>query len=158
MSLSELQEMVMDREAWRAVIHGVTKSRNRLSNWTELNWTEKCIFLSPSRSDSRSYQILYLVKFGSSNGRVAYSGLSSVQFSCWVLSNFLWTPWTAEHQVFLSIIKFQSESCPSIQWCHPTISSSVILFSSSLQSCPSSGSFLMSQFFTSDGQSIGVQL
>ena len=39
-SLSELQELVMDREAWRSVIHGVTKSRTRLSNWTELNWTE----------------------------------------------------------------------------------------------------------------------
>ena len=37
-SLSELREMVMDREAWRAVIHGVTKSRTRLSDWTELNW------------------------------------------------------------------------------------------------------------------------
>ena len=38
-SLSELQELVMDREAWRAVIHGVTKSRTPLSNWTELNWS-----------------------------------------------------------------------------------------------------------------------
>ena len=38
MSLSELWEMVMDREAWYAAIHGVTKSRTRLSNWTELNW------------------------------------------------------------------------------------------------------------------------
>ena len=37
-SLSELREMVMDREAWCAAIHGVTKSRTRLSNWTELNW------------------------------------------------------------------------------------------------------------------------
>ena len=37
-SLSELWEMVMDREAWCAPIHGVTKSRTRLSNWTELNW------------------------------------------------------------------------------------------------------------------------
>ena len=40
MSLSELWEMVMDREAWRAAIHGVTKSRTWLSDWTELNWTE----------------------------------------------------------------------------------------------------------------------
>ena len=39
MSLSRLQELVMDKEAWRAVIHGVTKSRTWLSNWTELNWT-----------------------------------------------------------------------------------------------------------------------
>ena len=38
MSLSELREMVMDREAWSAAIHGVAKSRTRLSDWTELNW------------------------------------------------------------------------------------------------------------------------
>ena len=37
MSLSELQELVMDREAWRAAIHGVAKGRTRLSDWTELN-------------------------------------------------------------------------------------------------------------------------
>ena len=38
-NLSELREFVMDREAWRAAIHGVAKSQTRLSNWTELNWT-----------------------------------------------------------------------------------------------------------------------
>ena len=43
MSLSELWELVMDREAWRAVIHGVTKSRTRLRDWSELNWTESMI-------------------------------------------------------------------------------------------------------------------
>ena len=49
-----------------------------------------------------------------------------------------------------------SDLYPSSWWCHPTISSSVIPFSSCLQSLLASGSFLVSQFFTSDGQSIGV--
>ena len=40
MSLSKLRELVMDTEAWHAAIHGVTKNRTRLSDWTELNWTE----------------------------------------------------------------------------------------------------------------------
>ena len=47
-------------------------------------------------------------------------------------------------------------SCPLSRWCHPTISSSVVPFSSCLQSFPALGSFNMSQLFTSDGQSTGV--
>ena len=49
-----------------------------------------------------------------------------------------------------------SNSCPSSWWCHPTISSFVVPFSSHLQSFPASGSFPVSQFFTSGGQSIGA--
>ena len=51
MNLSKLWELVMDREAWRVAIHGVTKSRTRLSDWTEMNWTE-CVFPSVT---SRKY-------------------------------------------------------------------------------------------------------
>ena len=51
-----------------------------------------------------------------------------------------------------------SNSCPSSRWCHPTITSSVIPFSSCLWSFPASGPFPMSQFFVSGGQSIGVSV
>ena len=68
------------------------------------------------------------------------------------------TPWTTARQASLSITNSWSSlnSCPSSQWCHLTISSSVFPFSSSLQSFPASGSFSMSQFFASGGQSTGV--
>ena len=61
-------------------------------------------------------------------------------------------PWTAACQASLSI----TNSCPLCQWCHPTITSSVIPFSSRLQSFPALGSFPVSRFFASGGQSNGV--
>ena len=68
------------------------------------------------------------------------------------------TPWNAARQASLSITnpRAYSNSCPSSWWCHPTISSSVIPFSSCPQSFPASGSFTMSQFFPLGGQSIGA--
>ena len=81
-----------------------------------------------------------------------------VQFSRSVMSNSLW-PHGLQHArppcpspnpgVY-------SNSYPLSQWCHPTISASVITFSSHLQSFPASGSFQMSQFFASGGQRMGV--
>ena len=68
------------------------------------------------------------------------------------------TPWTAAHQAPRPSPApgVYSNSCPLSQWCHPTISSSVIPFSACLQSFPASGSFQMSQLFSWGGQSIGV--
>ena len=81
----------------------------------------------------------------------------SIQFSCSVMSDSA-TPWPAALQASLSITNSGacSNSCPSSQWCHPTISCSVAPFSSCLQSFPASGPFPMSQLFASGGQSIGV--
>ena len=56
-SLSQLPELVMDTEAWHAVIHGVAKSRTRLSDWTELNWTE---YLIESPLDCKEIQPVHL--------------------------------------------------------------------------------------------------
>ena len=85
-----------------------------------------------------------------------YGMFSSVQSLSHVW--FFVTPWTAACQASLSITSSQScsNSCPSSRWCHPTISSSVIHFSSCLQSFPASGSFTVSQFFISGGQSFVV--
>ena len=70
---------------------------------------------------------------------------------------FFETPWTAARQASLSFtISPSLLKLISSQWCHPTISSSVVPFSSCLQSFPASGSFPMSQIFPSGGQSIGA--
>ena len=85
-------------------------------------------------------------------------GLSSGQFSCSVMSNSL-QPHGLQHARFPCPSPTPGaclNSCPWGRWCHPTISSSVIPFSSCLQSFPASGSFPMSQFFASGGQNFGA--
>ena len=87
-----------------------------------------------------------------------FSWIYSVQFSRSVMSNTLWP-----HGLQLARPPCPSltpsiypNSCPLSRWCHPTISSFVVSFSAHLQSFPASGSFQMSQLFTSGGQSIGA--
>ena len=83
---------------------------------------------------------------------------SSVQFSRSVMSDSLW-PHELQHArppCPSPTPRVYSNSCPSSRSCHPTISSSVIPFSSCPQSLPASGSFPMSQLFAWSGQSIGV--
>ena len=84
--------------------------------------------------------------------------LVSVQFSCSVMSDSLW-PHELQHAsppCPSPTPGVPSNSCPSSQWCHPAISSSVIPFSSCPQSLPASESFPMSQRFAWGGQSTGV--
>ena len=90
--------------------------------------------------------------------RTANQDHSSVQFSLSVVFNSLWP-----HGLQRARLPCPSptpgacsNSCPLSRWCHPTISSSVVPFSSCPQSFPASGSFPMSQLFPSGGQSIGV--
>ena len=83
---------------------------------------------------------------------------SSIQFSCSVLSDSL-QPHESQHARLPSpspTPRIYSNSCPSSQWCHPTISSSVAPFSSCPQSLPASGSFPVSQLFSCCSQSTGV--
>jgi len=82
----------------------------------------------------------------------------SVQFSLYIMSDSLW-PYGLQHSGLpypSPTPGAYSNSCPLSWWCHPTISSSVIPFSSCLQSFPASGSFPMSWFFASGVQSIEV--
>ena len=116
MSLSKLQELVMDREAWRVEVHGVTKSQTQLSDWTELLFNHSVI----------------------SNSLWSH-GLQHTRLPCPSL-----------------LPRICSNSCPLSQWCYPTISSSVTLFSSHPQSFPASGSFLISQLFASGGHCTGA--
>ena len=135
-SLSELLELVMDREAWCAAIHGVSKCRTQLSDWTELNCSLSCFVC-----------LFFLFIY-----------LAAVQFSRSVMSDSL-RPHESQHTrppcpsptpgVYPNL-------CPSSWWCHPAISFSAVPFSFCLQSFPTSGSFPMSQLFASGGQIIGA--
>ena len=84
--------------------------------------------------------------------------LQTVQFSYSVTSNSLWLHGLqhARPPCPSPTLRVYSNSCPLSRWCNPTISSSIVPFSSHLPSFPASESFPMSQFFASGSQSIGV--
>ena len=136
MCLNKLWEIVKVMEAWHAAVHGVTKSQTWLSDWT--------------------------IYFKQSDGFQTYSHRSKLLllllFSRSVVADFLW-PRGLQHARLPSPSlspRVSSDPCPLSRWCHPTISCSVVPFSSCLQSFPASESFQMSQFFASGGQRIGV--
>ena len=115
------------------------------SSYWDRDWFKK--------SEKNDY--LYNTEFHSMNVIYFFSSVQSLS-----RVQFFVTPWIAARQASLSITNSQSllNSCPSSQWCHPAISSSVIPFSSCRQSLPASESFPMSQLFTWGGQSIGVSV
>ena len=87
MGLGGFQELVMDREAWRAAVHGVAKSLTRLSDWTELNWTNACTYVC-AHIYVFMYTCYYLYTYTS-----IYIGIyiyESESASCSVMSNSLW--------------------------------------------------------------------
>jgi len=112
-------------------------------------WAEQVLW----RRDILAMSIYSPTVSGTFHGQHHFSSVQSL--SC---VRLFATPWTAACQAFhpSPTPEACSNSCPSSQWCHPTISSSVIPFSSCLHSFPAWGSFPISQFFTSGGQSIGV--
>ena len=101
------------------------------------------------------YTHIYIHAFKDSFMKIPFS---SVQFSCSVMSNSLW-PHESQHArppCPSPTTGVHWDSCPSSQWCHPAVWSSVVPFSSCPQSLPASESFPMSQLFAWDGQSIRV--
>ena len=108
MGLGGLRELVMDREAWRVTVHGVTKSQIRLSNWTELNTTKQVLtrpnylnytdYVSQRKDNIKAINWWWLLtklpfKFSPSLAtqlNYVHSLPSSVQFSHSVMSNSLW--------------------------------------------------------------------
>ena len=136
-SLSELREMVMDREAWRAAIHEVAKSQTQLSDWTELNWMISDV------------ELLFICLLAI-DAVVVVQLLSFVQLFA--------TPWTTACQPSLSFtISWSLLQLMSFKLVMP--SNHLILscpFSSCPQSFPTPGSFLISQLFPTAGQSIGA--
>ena len=133
-------------------VHGIFPGKN---TGVDCHFLFQVLFLTQELNLS----LQHLLHWHTDSLPLSYLGnLSSVQFSHSVMSDSLW-PHGLQHTrppCPSPTPRVYSNSCPLSWWWHPTISSSVVSFSSHLQCFPASGSFQMSQFFTSCGQSTGV--
>ena len=143
--MQETQEMWVWPLGWKDHLEKKVTTWSSIPVW-KIPWTEE-----PGGLQSRGQKELDTTEWP----RIQFS---SVQFSRSVMSDSLWLHELqhARHPCPSPTPGVYSNSCPSSQWCHPAISSSVIPFSSCPQSLPASGSFPMSQLFTWGGQSFGV--
>ena len=133
----------MDKRAWWGTVHEGAKSWTWLRNWVH-TYTHRHINVLISLTMKNNLSLPHVF---------FHPQFSSVQFSPSVLSYSLRSH---ELQHFIPPCPSPSPGVHPSRWSHPTISSSVVPFSSHLQSFPALGSFQMSQLFTSGGQSIGA--
>ena len=162
------RQVLYTSSTWEACCHKYTTLREKQV------WTSKPLWCQPMKfilkGNGMSFHVLEYHskvfmrtlmttrKWVSGLQRAKKDAISSVQFSCSVLSDSLW-PHGLQHARLpcpSSTPRACSNSCPLSWWHHPIISSSVVPFSSCLQSFPESGSFQMSQFFASGNQNIGA--
>ena len=137
----------------------------RRRGWQRMRWLDNItdsmdMSLSKFRAIVKAREAWCAAVHGITKSWIWLSDWTTVQFSCSVMSDSLW-PHGLQHArppCPSPTPGAYSNSCPSNRWCHLTISSSVVPFSSCLQSFPASGSFQMSQFFALGVQSIGISV